>query len=408
MKKSFKFTLLSLLLAGSMATASAIDFGGMFTNDSRFSGNSFGKLILEQKDTISAWLRIPFNKQGTSYFITEGMYQAFWKNIEINGDATGEKNKYTGIVDLNLFKFYGLWKTSSGQISLSAGRFFSADLSGLVFSQTADSALLSFDFSKFTFSVYGAYTGLLNARTVSMINNIFTVSNGESSSTNEFFKEDDSKHYQRAEDYVIAAMTVSFPSLFETQTLAAQFLGAYKAKDDSYNRMYAEFSAGGPLVSTLYYNANTTFSFVNFNSGDWEIGNFSKLFLTYYASFKNMAFSVGGIYASGENGGLKSFTGFTSQTATNALKGRTEYTSLIKASAAFSIKPVTNLLLGLNSDIIFNAAESPKYEGFQYGANANWQVVSDVGLGLSMYQYFDKNDDDRNKSCVQLRAAISF
>lgn len=74
-----------------------------------------------------------------------------------------------------------------------------------------------------------------------------------------------------------------------------------------------------------------------------------------------------------------------------------------------SLKPVSNLLLGATGDVIFNAAESIEYEGFQYGLNANWQIVSDVSLGATMYQYYDKEDSDsRNKSCIQLKAAISF
>ncbi len=415
MKKSLKYTLLSLMLATSLSAASAVDFGGMITNDSKFSGNTFGKLLLEQKNSASAWLRIPFNNKGTTYFTAEGVYQFVEKDIKIGDvDANSYDTRYAGIADLSLFKFATSWKKTSSQISLSVGRFHSADLSGLVFSQTADGLLAKFDFSRVSFSLYGAYTGLLNARTVKMVNKNFEHLNGAKFLTEygEFSPEDTKKHYQRAESYVIGSATLSFPNLFASQTISLQGLGTFKMKDQTdttYSRIYAELSIGGPLVSTLYYNINTTFGFSKYDSEDFKVGNLSKVFLTYYAPVKNITLSLGGVYASGENGGLKPFVGFTSQTATNALQGRTEYSGIIKPTLAFSIKPVQNLLLGASGDIIINAAESPEYEGFQYGVNANWQIVSDVMIGASMYQYFDNDDkDNRNKSCVQLKAAISF
>ena len=401
MKKSLKYTLLSLLLASSVTAASAVDFGGMITNDTKFSGTDFGKLLLEQKNAATAWIRIPFNNEGTTYFTAEGMYQFVQKDIKIGDVSPSPDTRYAGIADLSLFKFATTWKTGSNKISLSAGRFHSMDLSGLVFSQTADSLLISFDLNRVTFAVYGAYTGLLNARTVKML-------------TTTDFVEHDGKgslamdHYQLAQKYVVASATLSFPNLFAGQTLSLQGLGTFKVEGDSYNRIYAELSLGGPLVSTLYYNLHTTFGFAKIKDDDFKTGNLSKAFLTYYAPVKNITFSAGAVYASGDNGGLKSFTGFTSQTATNASGGRTEYTGIIKASAAFSIKPLQNILLGASCDAIFDANESPKYEGFQYGLNANWQVVSDFLLAATMYQYFDKNDDNRNKNCIQLKAALSF
>lgn len=407
MKKVFKRALCSLIAIGSMAALSAIDFGGMITNDSKLSGNGFNKMLLEQKNAVSAWIRIPFNQKGTTYLAAEGMYQFQEKGIKLFGDAEGNA-RYTGLVDLSLLKFSTTMKKNFGQVSISAGRFFSSDLSGLAYAQTADSVLASIELSRFNLALYGAYTGLLNARTVSMINNTFALKDGKLEKANVFGAEDEEKHYQRAEDYIVGSAVVSFPYLFANQTVSAQFLGTFHVKDASYTRMYAELSIGGPLVSTLYYNVNTTFGFASYDGGSMDVSNLSKAVLSYYnVDAKNLAVNLGAIYASGDSG-LKPFTGFTSQTATNALSGRTEYTGLLKASLLASIKPIQALLLGASGDLIFNAAESIKYEGFQYGANVNWQIVSDISLALSMYQYFDKDDSARDKSCVQLKAAISF
>ena len=58
MKKSLAYAFAALLFTGAIYTASAVDFGGMITNDSKFTnvagyGNGFGKLALNQKNAAS-------------------------------------------------------------------------------------------------------------------------------------------------------------------------------------------------------------------------------------------------------------------------------------------------------------------------------------------------------------------
>lgn len=387
MKASLRYTLLSILLVLSTATVSAWDWGAMITNDSKFAGKDFSNLLLDQKNAASAWLRIPFNAKGTSYFITEGMFQFEQKDIKM-GDTEGKKRNANAI-NLNLFKFAFSWKTGRNQISISAGRFLTTDLSGLIFTQAADGALVSFDFRKVVLSAYVAYTGLLNTRTVTMIGTSVT--------------EDDSKVYQRADDYLVEALTVSFPNLFAGQTLSLQYFGALHLKNDfDDTRIYAEASLAGPLTTTLFYNVSGTLGLLKKGDNDLKTAGLGRLTVAYYAPVKSLTIGLNGVFAS------KDFLGFTSQTATNALTGRTEYTELAKAGLFLTIKPVQNLLLGANGDLILNAADGIEYEGFQYGLNANWQIVSDVSVGGTFYQYFDNKDSNRNKSCIQLKAAISL
>ena len=397
MKKSLAYAFAALLFTGAIYTASAVDFGGMITNDSKFTnvagyGNGFGKLALNQKNAASLWLRTPFNQKGTTYFTAEGLFQWERKYFNLSGlDDLQDKNLFAA--DVDLFKFATQVDTESGKFNVTAGRFFVSDLSGLVFSQTADGLLLSYEVSRLRVSAYGGYTGLLNARVVSILDPSFV--------------EDTDKIYQLAAKYAVGALSLSFAAA--NQTISAQFLGAFRLENETYNRMYGELSLGGPLFSTVYYNLNGTLGFASYDGGDMNMGLLGKAGLTYYAPVKSLAIGVNGVYASGEQGSFKPFAGFTSQTATNALSGWTEYTGIIRTGLAMSLKPVSNLLLGATGDVIFNAAESIEYEGFQYGLNANWQIVSDVSLGATMYQYYDKEDSDsRNKSCIQLKAAISF
>lgn len=375
--------------------ASALDFGGMLTNDTKIAGKDFSNLLLDQKNALSAWLRLPFNAKGTTYFAMEGMYQFEYQDVKL-GDTEGNAG-YVGAVDLNLFKFGTLFEGNNFQVGISVGRFFTTDLSGLVYSQNADGGIILLETPLLTLSLYGAYTGLLNARTVSFVDTDVT--------------EDTDKHYQRAEEYVVGATTLSFPNLFANQTISAQFFGAMKMKGDGYNRWYVEVGMNGPILPCLFYTVNSTLAIYRDyeTANSQSVANLSKAALYWYVpQVDNLAFALNAVYASGDNGGLDPFLGFTSQTATNALSGRTEYTGLLKAGLAASKKILDNLLVGANGDVIFNAEDSLAYEGFQYGINANWQILSDISVGALFYQYYDTDDSDRNKTCIQLKAAISF
>ena len=79
-------------------------------------------------------------------------------------------------------------------------------------------------------------------------------------------------------------MTVSFPNLFARQTVAAQFIGAFRLEKELFNRMYATISVNGPVVDSLYYNASSTFGFTKFHTNGTEIANLSKINLDYYFS----------------------------------------------------------------------------------------------------------------------------
>lgn len=393
MEKVSKYAILSCIIATCMATASAIDFGGMLANDSKFTGNAFSELILDQRDDLSAWLHIPLNEKGTTYFATEGLFQFERKDIDLFNTFDGRDSYNASALDISLFKFVTTVERDTYKLTLSAGRFFTTDITGIIFSQNADGVLLSYETALLHLSAYGAYTGLLNLRTVSMI--------GETEA------EDYDKLYQLAAKYAIGSLSLTFPTLFANQTIGAQFLGTFHLEDETNTNLYVELGITGPLFATVYYAVNTTLGLSKQGSNDMEVANLTKGSVQYYAPFANAVLSLNGVFASG-NGNDHNFTGFTSQTAVNALSGRTEYTNLLKTGLSASLKPVQNVLVGATADVICNTADSFAYEGFQYGLSADYQVVSDASVGVSMYQYFDKDDDNRNKSCVQLKAAIAF
>ncbi|WP_191016550.1 hypothetical protein [Treponema zioleckii] len=386
----------SVLAVSFLATSAfSVEWGGLLDNDSTVKGNKFSKdaLVFDQKDTASLWIRAPFNDEGSSYFTAEGTYQ-FEKNFPFDSEAPSEDA--TNYIDLDLFKFVFAKEIGDSKITTSVGRFFVSDLSSAVYTQNSDGVLFSYE-GLLNFSVYGGYTGLLNGNMVSIMGP-------------ESFVVDSEKNYDFADKYIVGIGNVVFRNVFANQDLSAEFMGTFRLADESYNRMYGTLSLAGPLPSGLYYGVSSTVGFVKFDAEDMKIGNLSKLYLSYYSDFKSASITLNGTYASGKQGPFDPFKGFTKSTAVNSLNEE-DYSSLVLGGLTATIKPVYNLLVTCSFDFanffeVEGFAESHK--GIQYKIGANWQLFSDVLLGLNFGQYHDFDIEEENKVSAQLKAVITF
>ncbi len=396
MKKIKKYALLSIILTGT-ASVWAIETGGLITNNSSFKTNSEQDFKLDQVNRASLWLRAPISADGKSYFAGEALYE-FEKDFD--EDTT------THTLDSDLFKLVLYKKQGTNNFFLSAGRFFYSDLSNYVYGQNADGLLLDYSGIHLGVSAFGAYTGLLNSHTTSMISS-------DAFGDEDAFEKDTDVLYDLAEKYVVGALTLRLKNL-AGHDISGQFLGTFRVENNPFNRMYATVSFNGPVVRGVYYNAGTTFGFYSYDGSSVKTSNLSNASLTYYTSGSIPA-SVGlsGVYASGEQGGLSPFIGFTKATATYSYE-EPIYSGIIKAGLHASVKPIKPLLLSASGDVVFDAASGDdsdeiEYTGFQYQVGAHWQVLSDVMLGANLTQYFDKdNDDDKNRTSIQIKAVISF
>ncbi len=393
MKKFYKLCLLTttlLLTASSWAT----EFGGLLTNVSSFSGDAFDNLALDQSDTLSAWIRHPFDKEGKSYFTAEVLYK-FEINPLMNEDLEA---KNISAFDLNLLKYAMKKETNEGAYSLSIGRFVSRDLSGLVFSQNADGALLAYDSTTISYSLYGAYTGLLNGRTVSML-----CPDGN-------WVEESDNLYQAAEKHLIGAAGLSFPNFLANQTFACQIMDTYRLEGNTFNRLYGEVQLNGPLSKFGYYVFNTIFNYSTTEfrgEKDSSLANLSRLSISIYPKVLSMAIILNGVYASGSQGPFKSFYGFSSQTAVSMNGGRTEYSDLLKGGATISVKPLPNMIFALTEEFVFDAADEIKYQGLYSSLALTWQIVSDVQTSLSSY-FFKGEDTIYDKAAITATMSIAF
>lgn len=386
-KKIFKALLLAQIFSLA-ASAFAVDFGGALKNATNIKGNSFSSLKLDQIDDLSLWVKVPFTKSGNMYLAAEGLYE-----FEYDQD----KEKAFNRLDLSLLKFAANLKVGGNALNASAGRFMFSDLTGLVYNQNADGIFANYDARTFNFSVYGAYTGLLNAGTVKMLD-----------LPGEAYSYDEDMPYDLAQKYFVTAATFSLPRLAKTQNLSAQFLGAFKVDGTSYNRMYFTASIGGPLYKTFYYKASTTLGLQSYDGGSFDLSNLSRLTFSWHLPVKNISLNLGGLYASGSNGPFEGFWGFTKVNAYNSLF-EPQHTGIFKASFLATAKPIDSVLVYAGCDLVMDAATSSvDYKGFQYSVGADWQIFSDVKVGLGLLQYIDNNNSDEDKVQLSLNAMISF
>lgn len=398
----------SLLVAAQLAFS--VETGGLVTNDTTFANVEKGEALkLNQKNGANIWFRLPLTADGSSYFTAEGAFKSEYIASEEDSD---KKLKLT--LDATLFKLAVKKDLSSGDIQLSAGRFFNSDTTGYIYSQNGDGIKIDANISRVSLSLYGAYTGLLNAKNVTILNQ------GGNSELSPDLTDKEKTLYVVAKKYAVGAATFSLPNIIAGQTISLEGLGAFSLESTKYSRMYGTVALTGPIVSPVFYSVTSTIGMFKYDDGDTEKGNLSTASISAYPDFKSMSISLNGVYASGKQGSFKAFQGFTSSTAADSLASP-EYTSIAKGGISATIKPVSNFLLNASGNIVFNTAggdENDKIEqaGFQYSAGFNFQVLSDVSLGASFGQFIGKGDYAEkgykdiggNKTQLKITAAIAF
>lgn len=423
-KKNFLSAIFNICVFSS--SVFAFDFGGILSNDSSFQTFSEGKFYFDQKNSISLWARQNFNKAGENYFAVEGTY-----NFESDFEQKNS-DKFSNFLDLDLLEINFTKTFYSSKVNFEVGRFYFYDLSGLIFTQNADGVKIDFQNNYFTASIYGSYTGLLNANKTKIISATpkqFLI-NGELPAvedSSKIFIADSSKIYDLNEKYAVADFSLSFPYFYANQTFFTEFLGAFRLENEKYNRIYATFGFDGPIYESLFYDLSSTFEFLNYKyeenyengekvlKSENKIANLSKIALTYY--LKNASIELSGIYASGNQGLFSSFVGFSKNASTYSLQNFL-YVGIIKTGISAKIKPLENILISANCDTIFNALSNNnkndnfnkiKYYGFEFAIDVIYQVKSDFQLGTNFCQFIDRNNsNEAKKSYINLHATLAF
>ncbi len=113
------------------------------------------------------------------------------------------------------------------------------------------------------------------------------------------------------------------------------------------------------------------------------------------------------MYASGKQGPFAAFTGLSSMEATCSAFAP-EYSGLLKAGLCGTMKPVSNLLASLGTDIVFSCPkEDFEYAGVQFYGTMVYQLYTDMQLGLMAHQYVG-DDKNENETSLTLSFTMAF
>ncbi len=370
------------------------DFGGsLYNNSSAKNIQGESDLKAEQQNELSLWISVPFDNESSSKILGSVKYQ-FDKDWGIN------ENNTTNYADLDTLYF----QQTHDDTVLRAGRYRISDLTGIILSQSIDGGGVDYDGDIYKLFVNAGYTGLLNRHFNSILDG-----NGIA------YIEDTDKIYEAAEKYGLINARITLPFVFMEQTVDVENTFVTLLDDTDFLRDYFTASLSGALARNIYYNLSSTVGYFKYGSDknssedrDSEFSNLTRLNVTYFGNFKNCALSLDGVYASGEQGSLKGFKGFSSQTAVNWNRSGSEYHSLAKFGLTASMKPADNMLAMAGANAVFDAKEDVEYAGFEYSASFNWQILSDVSFGADVTQYFDSDNTDFDKTKISLKATISF
>lgn len=373
-----KKILLAVVAAFSLCAAPvfALEWGGLFNDETKVSKTS--DFAFHQANSIFLWVNAPIGKSFA--FAGEGMYK-------FSFDAP---DKTIGnIVDVDLLKISGNINFGAGKAVINAGRFTVADNTGVNFSQCCDGLAASVLLPKVNLSLYAGYTGLLNSLNVSILG----------------AQEEANKFYSLCHGYIPLLASIEFPSLFANQAIALQgeaFLDT--AKENKYNRIYANLTMGGPIAGTVYYSLITSCEFVK-----KDIMNYTSLSVSAYPN-ENIALNVGASYASGNMGGkgLKAYTTFTSRPAYGAASSP-ETSGCIVPAFDF-IYTVGNLFTNVSIKApLLMPEKKVSFGGVGADVAVIYNIFSDLQTEIDFGYYKDvasKGADDN--LAATLKFAISF
>lgn len=368
----------------SSSFAIAFEWGGRFYNSTALSGEALMRLKTKQSDNLNLWLKVPITNDNMNYFAGEMFYQFKFDGTNIASEAIGN------IIDFNLLKFVTKIRLGNRQLlSINAGRFALSDSTCMIFSQVCDGILVKYSNRKISAMAYGGYTGLLNANSVSIINK-----------KNSNYRPSKNNVYALSAKYIPFGLNVTFPSLFANQTLSAQGWSFFDLNNDNYNRFYGIVSLEGYLTKNLFYKLNSVVGTVNFSN----ISNLSALNMTAYFT-KSFSMNFDGTYASGNQGKISQFQGFTSLTSTLALD-EPQYSSMLKLD--FEATKTFGKIAVINggSAVVFDMDENGfAYNGFQVQLNAAYNIFNDLQIAASISQYLG---NENNKTQIAFKAVVVF
>ncbi len=355
----------------------AVDGGGSLSagfefDNTELSGLSVSNFKLSTKAT--GWVKVPVNK--SSGFSLE----ANWAFADYIYPDFSDYSYVSNTIDIALAKYSTLFPLADGTLTLNAGRFSFSDATGKIFSQVNDGVFALYRKGFLELSAYGGYSGLLNAKNVTIF------------ADNAAY--DNSDVYALAPGYITGLLNFSLPNFKAGQTFGVQVLGfgCVKDSESASNRFYGSVFANGPIIKRLFY----TFSFAygSYSSKTESTGGIlTDASLAYYPDFLSSSVSFNICYSSD---GFRPFT-FVGA----SIDSVSDYSDLMKIGISGTIKPVSQLLCSAGLDFFVS-------DCMQWQLVSKYQLFSDVSFSAKLGQVIPFAEDRAPYFMGTISSQISF
>lgn len=363
-----------ILIALISANIFAIDFGGLINSNSSFDKSGSGDFVFTEKLDSSAYIKIPFSKDGKISLATEFLYRFQYYDSNMNH-----------YIDLPLFKFNYSGDVGTGVLDIAAGRFVMTDSTSKIFNQTSDGMFVSYSTVPFVASFYTGYTGLVNSYFVNMNKTGIKEYSGFTSD-----------YYTSSLPYFALAANVSIPNLVVGQNLGLGFWGFIGLQGLKSSKYYGTVTLNGPIVGNLYYTADGIFGAIT-HEDTTKMSGFTSAKLSYYFNWLGLSANAGLSYASKD---------FETVTATSGLAMGAGWNNMLVPTMSVSILPLPNLYVGAETNIPL-IGEKMEYSGVEITGMVNYQLFSDVSLGFSA-SHFAAKEDAAKQTKLSIRASVGF
>lgn len=352
----------------------AIDFGGLISSDSSFDKQGSDDFVFTEKLDSSAYIKIPFSKDGKISLASEFLYRFQYSDSKINH-----------YLDLPLFKFNFSGDVGTGVLDIYAGRYSVSDSTAKIFNQTSDGMFVSYSTAPFVTSFYIGYTGLVNRYLVSMVEGDITEYSGFSSD-----------FYTSSLPYLALAANASMPNLVAGQNLGLGFWGFIGIQNLESNKYYGTVTINGPIAGNLYHTTEGIFAAIT-RKDTTRMSGFASAKLSYYFNWLGLSANAGLSYASED---------FETVTATSGLVNGAPWTNVMVPTLSMSILPLPSLYIGAEANVPLTADEM-EYTGVGVVGMVSYQLFSDVSLGISA-NHFAAKEEAQKQTKISIRASISF
>lgn len=352
----------------------AVEYGGLISSDSSFEKIGESDFLFIEKLDSSAYFKVPLTREGKLVFSTEVFYRFQYNQPEINH-----------FVDLPLLKLSYDDNFGTEDLSISMGRFPLVDRTAKIFNQTSDGLFASFATENYVTSFYFGYTGLINRHLVTMEEGGITEFSG--------FESD---YYSSSLPYIVTNATITLPFVLLQQTVTAEFWGFSGIQNLKSNKLYGSLALNGPIIGNLFHNTEGIFAAI-LNDGTVDLAGLASTRLSYYFDLLGIATHMGVGYASEK---------FQTVTDVDALAMGANWTNLFIPSASVTLLPLSSLFVGIESSVAL-AANNMDYIGTDLVALINYQLFSDVALGVSASHFFAQ-EEALQSTKISIKAAISF